>query len=125
MQLKAFFPRDGSAETPPHPSADFRWKDYCPMAFGKLREVFHIEAAEFMKSICGATAQPQLAVVHEVFNVCYCHTPCLQRLPRGGCWGRASTLPSHHRAAAVSASALCGPEAAFPSLSTFKSAELW
>ena len=66
MQLKAFFPRDGSAETPPHPSADFRWKDYCPMAFGKLREVFHIEAAEFMKSICGASAQPQLAVFHEV-----------------------------------------------------------
>lgn len=54
VQLKEFFPRDGSTATPPHPSADFRWKDYCPMAFGKLREVFNIEAAEFMKSICGA-----------------------------------------------------------------------
>ena len=54
MQLKANFPRDGSTETPPHPSADFQWKDYCPTAFGKLREVFHIEAAEYMESICGA-----------------------------------------------------------------------
>lgn len=53
VQLKAFFPRDGSTETPPHPSADFNWKDYCPTAFGKLREVFNIEAAEYMKSICG------------------------------------------------------------------------
>ena len=85
MQLKAFFPRDGSAETPPHPSADFRWKDYCPMAFGKLREVFHIEAAEFMKSICGAPAQPRVAVFHAVFNVRYCHIVCLQRLSRGEC----------------------------------------
>lgn len=64
------------------------------MAFGKLREVFHIEAAEFMKSICGAPAQPRVAVFHAVFNGCYCHIVCLQRLSRGECWGRASTFPS-------------------------------
>lgn len=27
------FPREGSGVTPPHPSADFKWKDYCPTAF--------------------------------------------------------------------------------------------
>ena len=58
MQLKAFFPRDGSPETPPHPSADFRWKDYCPMAFGRLREVFNIEAAAYMQSVCGESTLP-------------------------------------------------------------------
>lgn len=59
MQLKAFFPRDGSTETPPHPSADFRWKDYCPMAFGRLREVFNIEAAAYMQSVCGKSTLPR------------------------------------------------------------------
>ena len=61
MQLKANFPREGSTETPPHPSADFQWKDYCPTAFGKLREVFHIEAAEYMESICGVQSHRDLA----------------------------------------------------------------
>ena len=60
MQLKADFPRDGSTETPPHPSADFQWKDYCPTAFGKLREVFNIEAAKYMESICGAPSHCDL-----------------------------------------------------------------
>lgn len=27
------FPPEGSKHTPPHQSADFRWKDYCPMVF--------------------------------------------------------------------------------------------
>lgn len=27
------FPREGSGVTPPHPSNDFKWKDYCPTAF--------------------------------------------------------------------------------------------
>lgn len=27
------FPREGSEVTPPHPSGDFKWKDYCPTAF--------------------------------------------------------------------------------------------
>ena len=58
VQSKQFFPRDGSKATPPHPSTDFRWKDYCPMAFRQLREVFNIEAAEYVKSICGAQAHP-------------------------------------------------------------------
>jgi hypothetical protein len=27
------FPREGSEVTPPHPSNDFKWKDYCTTAF--------------------------------------------------------------------------------------------
>lgn len=27
------FPSEGSKLTPPHPSAEFRWKDYCPIVF--------------------------------------------------------------------------------------------
>ncbi len=42
--------------TPPHPTADFKWKDYCPMAFRKLREVFNIDAGDYMLSVCGAAA---------------------------------------------------------------------
>lgn len=32
-RLKVNFPREGSQHTPPHNSADFKWKDYCPMVF--------------------------------------------------------------------------------------------
>ena len=48
------FPREGNNIVPPHPSQDFTWKDYCPTAFRKLRSVFHIDAADFMTSVCGA-----------------------------------------------------------------------
>jgi 1-phosphatidylinositol-4-phosphate 5-kinase len=27
------FPPEGSKYTPPHPSCDFKWKDYCPVVF--------------------------------------------------------------------------------------------
>lgn len=27
------FPSEGSKITPPHQSAEFRWKDYCPVVF--------------------------------------------------------------------------------------------
>eukprot|EP00249_Psilotum_nudum_P013196 c24207_g2_i1 orf=853-3435(+) len=47
------FPRDGSQLTPPHQAADFKWKDYCPMVFRHLRELFKIDAADYMLSICG------------------------------------------------------------------------
>ena len=53
QQVKQLFPRDGSKATPPHPSADFKWKDYCPMAFRQLREVFNIDPGDYMLSICG------------------------------------------------------------------------
>ncbi|MBA0846125.1 hypothetical protein Goarm_022786 [Gossypium armourianum] len=47
------FPKEGSQLTPPHQSEDFKWKDYCPMVFRNLREMFKIDAADYMISICG------------------------------------------------------------------------
>ncbi len=55
MQVKQLFPRDGSKLTPPHPSGDFKFKDYCPAAFRQLRAVFDLDSAEYMLSICGET----------------------------------------------------------------------
>jgi len=57
-QVKLHFPRDGSAATPPHPGADFLWKDYCPHAFRRLRRTFSIDAAQYLQSICGARRPP-------------------------------------------------------------------
>ncbi len=54
--VSARFPRRGSSTTPPHASHDFKWKDYCPMVFRKLRERFGIDAGEYMLSLCGAPA---------------------------------------------------------------------
>ncbi|CAH9130708.1 unnamed protein product [Cuscuta epithymum] len=52
-RIKMYFPRKGSQLTPPHYSIDFYWKDYCPMVFRNLRELFRLDAAEYMMSICG------------------------------------------------------------------------
>ncbi|KAK8563150.1 hypothetical protein V6N12_011206 [Hibiscus sabdariffa] len=52
-RITMFFPRRGSRFTPPHISIDFYWKDYCPMVFRNLREMFKLDAAEYMMSICG------------------------------------------------------------------------
>ncbi|KAL0333404.1 UNVERIFIED_CONTAM: Phosphatidylinositol 4-phosphate 5-kinase [Sesamum angustifolium] len=50
------FPKEGSQLTPSHQSDDFKWKDYCPMVFRNLREMFKIDAADYMMSICGNDA---------------------------------------------------------------------
>ncbi|OAY42751.1 phosphatidylinositol 4-phosphate 5-kinase 9 [Manihot esculenta] len=55
------FPKDGSQLTPPHQSDDFKWKDYCPMVFRNLREMFKIDAADYMMSICGNDALRELS----------------------------------------------------------------
>ena len=52
-QVKVHFPRVGSKATPPHPSGDFKWKDYCPRVFKRLRDVFNINPAQYMLSLCG------------------------------------------------------------------------
>ncbi|KAK4378668.1 hypothetical protein RND71_000530 [Anisodus tanguticus] len=52
-RIKMYFPRKGSQFTPSHHSVDFYWKDYCPMVFRYLREMFKLDAAEYMMSICG------------------------------------------------------------------------
>ncbi|GAB4813493.1 hypothetical protein N2152v2_000539 [Parachlorella kessleri] len=54
------FPRNGSEVTPPHPSNDFKWKDYCPEAFRKLRDIFGINTSEYLLSICGDQALREL-----------------------------------------------------------------
>ena len=66
MQVKVNFPRKGSSATPPHPSGDFKWKDYCPKVFKRLRDVFNINPAQYMLSICG-TAPP--ACLHDTTHV--------------------------------------------------------
>ncbi|KAI5079590.1 hypothetical protein GOP47_0005695 [Adiantum capillus-veneris] len=55
------FPREGSQLTPCHRSVDFRWKDYCPYVFRTLREMFKIDAADYMMSICGNDALRELS----------------------------------------------------------------
>ncbi|KAF4362174.1 phosphatidylinositol 4-phosphate 5-kinase 8 isoform X1 [Cannabis sativa] len=52
-RIRMYFPRKGSQFTPPHDSIDFYWKDYCPMVFRNLREMFKLDAADYMMSICG------------------------------------------------------------------------
>lgn len=52
-RIRMYFPRNGSQFTPPHYSVDFCWKDYCPMVFRNLREMFKLDAADYMMSICG------------------------------------------------------------------------
>lgn len=51
-RIRVDFPPDGSQFTPSHRSVAFYWKDYCPMVFRNLREMFKIDAADYMMSIC-------------------------------------------------------------------------
>ncbi|KAF7824728.1 phosphatidylinositol 4-phosphate 5-kinase 6-like [Senna tora] len=55
------FPPEGSKHTPPHPSCDFRWKDYCPVVFRALRKLFKVDPADYMLSICGNDALRELS----------------------------------------------------------------
>ncbi|KAH7654741.1 Phosphatidylinositol-4-phosphate 5-kinase protein [Dioscorea alata] len=50
------FPPEGSKITPPHPTSEFRWKDYCPMVFRHLRKLFSVDPADYMMAICGNDA---------------------------------------------------------------------
>ncbi|KAJ8421679.1 hypothetical protein Cgig2_026667 [Carnegiea gigantea] len=55
------FPPEGSKHTPPHPSCEFKWKDYCPLVFRTLRKLFKVDAADYMLSICGNDALRELS----------------------------------------------------------------
>ncbi|CAJ2671651.1 unnamed protein product [Trifolium pratense] len=55
------FPPEGSKYTPPHPSCDFKWKDYCPVVFRTLRKLFNVDPADYMLSICGSEALRELS----------------------------------------------------------------
>ncbi|KAL3634752.1 Phosphatidylinositol 4-phosphate 5-kinase 2 [Castilleja foliolosa] len=52
---------EGSKLTPPHQSIDFRWKDYCPVVFRHLRELFKVDPADYMLAICGNDALRELS----------------------------------------------------------------
>jgi len=54
------FPRSGSEVTPPHPSNDFKWKDYSPIVFRQLRGLFGISNSEYILSTCGDHALREL-----------------------------------------------------------------
>uniref|UniRef100_A0A803M598 1-phosphatidylinositol-4-phosphate 5-kinase n=1 Tax=Chenopodium quinoa TaxID=63459 RepID=A0A803M598_CHEQI len=55
------FPPEGTKLTPTHKSTEFRWKDYCPMVFRHLRELFQIDPADYMLAICGNDALRELS----------------------------------------------------------------
>ncbi|KAA8546360.1 hypothetical protein F0562_002901 [Nyssa sinensis] len=55
------FPPEGSKITPPHQSVEFRWKDYCPMVFRRLRDLFQVDPADYMLAICGNDALRELS----------------------------------------------------------------
>lgn len=55
------FPSEGSKITPPHQSGEFRWKDYCPVVFRHLRELFQVDPADYMLAICGNDALRELS----------------------------------------------------------------
>ncbi|KAE9595932.1 hypothetical protein Lal_00030445 [Lupinus albus] len=55
------FPPEGSRITPPHHTAEFRWKDYCPTVFRHLRKQFQVDPADYMLAICGNDALRELS----------------------------------------------------------------
>ncbi|KAG2410669.1 Phosphatidylinositol 4-phosphate 5-kinase [Vigna angularis] len=55
------FPPEGSRFTPQHHSVDFRWKDYCPMVFRHLRELFAIDPADYVLAICGSDSLREMS----------------------------------------------------------------
>uniref|UniRef100_A0A164VG41 Phosphatidylinositol 4-phosphate 5-kinase n=1 Tax=Daucus carota subsp. sativus TaxID=79200 RepID=A0A164VG41_DAUCS len=61
LQLGIRFPPEGSKNTPPHQSCDFKWKDYCPLVFRTLRKLFKVDPADYMLSICGNDALRELS----------------------------------------------------------------
>lgn len=40
--------REGSAETQPHKTGLFKFKDYCPLVFRHLRQKFNIDPADYL-----------------------------------------------------------------------------
>ncbi|XP_047321697.1 phosphatidylinositol 4-phosphate 5-kinase 2-like [Impatiens glandulifera] len=55
------FPREGSEVTLPHQSGEFRWKDYCPMVFRHLRELFQVNPDDYTQAVCGNDALRELS----------------------------------------------------------------
>ena len=51
---KYVFPPKGSSTTPPHSLAHtFKFKDYAPEAFSRIRDIFDVRKTDYITSICG------------------------------------------------------------------------
>ena len=46
LQIRQTFPRSGDVSS-------FKWKDYCPLIFRRLRSIFGIDDADYMLSLTG------------------------------------------------------------------------
>lgn len=57
----SFFPRLGSESTPPHPSTEFYFKDFCPMVFRNLREKAGISVGDYVQWLCGDAALREMS----------------------------------------------------------------
>ncbi|CAH9058262.1 unnamed protein product [Cuscuta epithymum] len=55
------FPPEGSKCTPAHHAPDFKWKDYCPVVFKRLRDLFGINSAEYVTALCSNDALRELS----------------------------------------------------------------
>jgi len=55
------FPRLGSEKTPPHPSTEFHFKDFCPMVFRNLREKAGISVGDYVQWLCGDAALREMS----------------------------------------------------------------
>jgi len=47
------FPNRGSNCTPPHYMKSFKFKDYCPLVFKMLRQMFDIDPIDYQVELCG------------------------------------------------------------------------
>ncbi|KAI5383967.1 Phosphatidylinositol 4-phosphate 5-kinase 2, variant 2 [Lathyrus oleraceus] len=54
-------PLEGSKFAPQHQPMDFRWKDYCPMVFRHLRELFAIDPVDYTLAICGSDSLREMS----------------------------------------------------------------
>ncbi|KAI3682028.1 hypothetical protein L2E82_50339 [Cichorium intybus] len=70
-RIRMYFPRKGSQFTHPRYSVDFHWKDYCPMVFRNLREMFKLDVAEYMMSICGDDGLSELSSPRKSGSIFY------------------------------------------------------
>ena len=52
QHVKFKFPSGGSSITPPHDGPSFKFKDYAPIIFRNLREMFSIDTADYLVALC-------------------------------------------------------------------------
>mmetsp|Transcript_28651 Transcript_28651/g.72120 ORF Transcript_28651/g.72120 Transcript_28651/m.72120 type:complete len:743 (-) Transcript_28651:249-2477(-) len=52
QHVKLKFPANGGPTTPPHAGPSFKFKDYAPIIFSNLREMFSIDTADYLVALC-------------------------------------------------------------------------